>query len=91
MISFLPANYNFEILKSVHRIRQIGKDAKVFLQFPEGLLLYACMISDILTNSTECDCTILADVTYGACCVDDITANSMNADLLIHYGNKSYS
>ncbi len=28
----------------------------------------------------------MADVTYGACCVDDITANSMNADLLIHYG-----
>ena len=46
------------------------------------------MISDILTSATECDCTIMADVTYGACCVDDISANSMNADLLIHYGKQ---
>jgi len=44
------------------------------------------MISDILQEITGCECTILADVTYGACCVDDITAHSMGADLLIHYG-----
>ena len=66
------------------------KNAKVFLQFPEGLLLYSCMISDILQTTTDCECTILADVTYGACCVDDITASSMNADLLIHYGTIKY-
>ena len=48
--------------------------------------MYACIISDIFTNYTDCDLVILADVTYGACCVDDITANAMAADLLVHYG-----
>ena len=28
----------------------------------------------------------MGDVTYGACCVDDITANELGSDLLIHYG-----
>ncbi len=44
------------------------------------------MISDLLQRFTGCECTILADVTYGACCVDDLTAASLNSDLLIHYG-----
>lgn len=43
----LPANYNFEIHKTVWRLRQAGVRA-VALQFPEGLLMYACVIADIL-------------------------------------------
>jgi diphthamide biosynthesis enzyme Dph1/Dph2-like protein len=30
---------------------------------------------------------ILADVTYGACCIDDFTARKLGADLLVHYGH----
>jgi 2-(3-amino-3-carboxypropyl)histidine synthase len=30
---------------------------------------------------------ILADVTYGACCVDDVTAAALDCQLLIHYGH----
>jgi 2-(3-amino-3-carboxypropyl)histidine synthase len=30
---------------------------------------------------------ILADVTYGACCVDDVTAAALDCPLLIHYGH----
>ena len=41
-ISILPANYNFEIHKTVWRIQ--SENAKVVaLQFPEGLLMYACV------------------------------------------------
>jgi 2-(3-amino-3-carboxypropyl)histidine synthase len=46
-IAILPANYNFEIHKTIWRIRQAGA-TRVALQFPEGLLLYACVIADIL-------------------------------------------
>ena len=46
-ISLLPANYNFEIHKTVWRLRETSAK-KVALQFPEGLLMYACVISDIL-------------------------------------------
>ena len=29
----------------------------------------------------------MGDVTYGACCVDDLTAKAMGADFLVHYGH----
>ncbi|KAL3815956.1 hypothetical protein ACHAXA_003577 [Cyclostephanos tholiformis] len=31
--------------------------------------------------------SVLGDVTYGACCVDDLSAKSLGCDLLIHYGH----
>lgn len=46
----------------------------VALQFPEGLLIYSCLISDILEKYADCETIIFGDVTYGACCVDDYTA-----------------
>lgn len=56
------------------------------LQFPEGLLHYACMIADILKNFTGCEFVISGDVTYGACCIDDFTAQAVGAEFIIHYG-----
>ena len=46
-IEMLPANYSFEIHKTVHQIRKLDA-RRVALQMPEGLLLYACTISDII-------------------------------------------
>jgi hypothetical protein len=43
----LPSNYNFEIHKTIWRLREC-KASKVALQFPEGLLMYACVIADII-------------------------------------------
>ena len=74
----------------------------VALQFPEGLLMYACIIADIIERfaSTKVyhnipyskysyfyQVLILGDVTYGACCVDDFTAVKLGADFLVHYGH----
>lgn len=86
-ISMLPTNYNFEIPKTIHRIRTSGAK-NVALQFPEGLLLFAPMISDILVHFCPgTDTLIMGDVTYGACCVDDYTARALGCDLLVHYGH----
>jgi 2-(3-amino-3-carboxypropyl)histidine synthase len=85
-IALLPENYNFEIEKSVWRICS-SKASCVALQFPEGLLHYACIIADIFERFCSVTTIILGDVTYGACCVDDITASKLGADLLIHYGH----
>lgn len=82
----LPTNYNFEIYKSLWRIEEINAKT-VALQFPEGLLMYACIISDILQRFAKVETIIMGDVTYGACCVDDFTAKALGADLLIHYGH----
>lgn len=62
-IEQLPWNYNFEIRKTVWRIRQAGSK-RVALQFPEGLLLYSCVISDIIERFTGADTIILGDVRF---------------------------
>ncbi|CAN0890951.1 2-(3-amino-3-carboxypropyl)histidine synthase subunit 1 [Linum grandiflorum] len=86
-ISLLPANYNLEIHKCVWRLRTI-KCRRLALQLPEGLLMYSLILADIFTAFSDVDhCFVLGDVTYGACCVDDFSAVSLGADLLIHYGH----
>ena len=82
----LPSNYNFEVAKTIWRLKQLGAKA-VALQFPEGLLIYACAIADILEVFAEVETVIMGDVTYGACCVDDLSAAALGVDLLVHYGH----
>ena len=52
-------------------------------------MLFACIITDILKefSSVKIETIIMGDVTYGACCVDDLASDQMNCDLLIHYGH----
>ncbi|KLU81639.1 diphthamide biosynthesis protein 1 [Magnaporthiopsis poae ATCC 64411] len=86
-IALLPANYSFEIHKTIHRIRTLGAK-RVALQMPEGLLLFATTISDILTQFCPgVETLIMGDVTYGACCIDDYTARALGCDLLVHYAH----
>ncbi|KAI3354159.1 hypothetical protein L3Q82_018698, partial [Scortum barcoo] len=46
-IKALPANYNFEIHKTIWRVRQANAK-RVALQLPEGLQMFACVIADII-------------------------------------------
>ncbi|TNN43387.1 Diphthamide biosynthesis protein 1 [Liparis tanakae] len=85
-IKALPANYNFEIHKTIWRARQ-AKATRVALQLPEGLQMFACVIADIIERFTEADTIVMGDVTYGACCVDDFTARALGADFMVHYGH----
>ncbi|XP_065902106.1 2-(3-amino-3-carboxypropyl)histidine synthase subunit 1-like [Dysidea avara] len=85
-ISVLPQNYNFEIHKTIWRIRQANAST-VAIQFPEGLLMFSCTIADIIEQFTGASVIIMGDVTYGACCVDDFTAKALGADFMIHYGH----
>lgn len=82
----LPKNYNFEIPKTVWRIKEVGAKT-VALQMPEGLLLFATTIADIIKEFTGAEVIIMGDVTYGACCIDDLTAKALGVELLIHYGH----
>mmetsp|Transcript_3125 Transcript_3125/g.2843 ORF Transcript_3125/g.2843 Transcript_3125/m.2843 type:complete len:379 (+) Transcript_3125:16-1152(+) len=86
-MELVPKNYNFEIHKTLWRIRELNAK-RVGLQFPEGLQMYGCLLSDILLaiGGLE-DVIILADVVYGACCIEDLTANELHLDLLVHYGH----
>eukprot|EP00041_Stephanoeca_diplocostata_P030050 m.899397 g.899397 ORF g.899397 m.899397 type:complete len:504 (-) comp23680_c1_seq1:328-1839(-) len=83
----LPDNYNFEIHKTVWRVKSSGAKL-VALQMPEGLLMFATTISDILNKFADgAETVIMGDVTYGACCIDDYTARALGADFLVHYGH----
>ena len=86
-IANLNVNYDFEIPKTVWRCKK-GNIKRVALQFPEGLLMYSCMIADILEKFAGVEHTVIhGDTTFGACCVDDFTAKAMGCELLIHYGH----
>ena len=82
----LPTNYQMEIPKVAWRIEKMGAK-RVALQLPEGLLMYGCVLADALRGATGAEVVVMADVTYGACCVDDFTAKALGADLLVHYGH----
>jgi hypothetical protein len=82
----LPANYSFEIHKTIWRLRE-AKATTVALQLPEGLQMFACALADIIGEFAKVEVVVLGDVTYGACCVDDLTARALGADMLVHYGH----
>ncbi|OAY70380.1 Diphthamide biosynthesis protein 1 [Ananas comosus] len=84
-ISLLPSNYDFEVHKTVHRLRSAAA-RRVALQLPEGLLMYSLLLADALRSDAD-DVLVLADPTYGACCVADRAAAALSADLLVHYGH----
>jgi len=50
----LPSNYSFEIHKTIHHIRK-NNATMVALQMPEGLLMFACTIADIIEQWVEPD------------------------------------
>ena len=86
--SSLPTAYNFEIPKTLKKIVALNA-THVALQMPEGLLLYATVLADIFKRCIPAltQVSVLGDVTYGACCVDDLGAKALGAQLLIHYGH----
>mmetsp|Transcript_4447 Transcript_4447/g.10131 ORF Transcript_4447/g.10131 Transcript_4447/m.10131 type:complete len:614 (-) Transcript_4447:950-2791(-) len=120
------ANADSNIADSTTTERPGPPSVHIALQMPEGLLLYATVLSDVLqrlvaatnkaptgnssnnSNSTTTTTTsedynnnnnnndqqqprlrvsVLGDVTYGACCVDDLGARALGCDLLVHYGH----
>ena len=50
----LPSNYSFEIHKTVHQIRKYAAKT-VGLQMPEGLLMFATTIADIIERFAPLD------------------------------------
>ena len=59
---------------------------RVALQFPDVLLSYAPQISSLISIKTNSNTFILADTSYGSCCIDEVASQHVNSDFLIHYG-----
>lgn len=82
----LPGNYSFEIPKCLWQIHK-HQARRVALQFPEGLLLFSLTLASIIEEFGIVETVIMSDVAYGACCVDDLQAERLGCDYMIHYGH----
>ncbi|BFF90609.1 2-(3-amino-3-carboxypropyl)histidine synthase subunit 2 [Drosophila madeirensis] len=74
-------------------IRQNGFK-RICLQFPDDYLPHSNAISVSLKEllaPEDVKVFIMADTTYGSCCVDEIAAAHVEADSVIHFGNACQS
>jgi diphthamide biosynthesis protein 2 len=65
---------------------------RLALQFPDDWLPHAPTISRLLTSYASqqgfvVQCFILADTSYGCCCVDRVAAQHCQAQMIVHYGD----
>ncbi|KAJ3308150.1 Diphthamide biosynthesis protein 2 [Blyttiomyces sp. JEL0837] len=89
----------FEIDRTVDAIKT-GGFRKIALQFPDELLSSSAQVASILMKRFQ-DTSLpdedrprfylLADTTYGSCCVDEVAALHVEADLVVHYGRSCLS
>lgn len=75
----------YEINRTVEFAAQVNAE-RIALQFPDEMLFAAVAISKRLSALTGKQVYIMADTTFGSCCVDVIAAQHASADLIVHYG-----
>ncbi|PXF46870.1 2-(3-amino-3-carboxypropyl)histidine synthase subunit 2 [Gracilariopsis chorda] len=76
----------------------------VALQFPDNLLHFAPLIFEALrhftfmnqneqgkTSVTDINYFVLGDTSYGECCVDEVAAQHLYSNLVVHYGSACLS
>ncbi|EYU30525.1 hypothetical protein MIMGU_mgv1a005439mg [Erythranthe guttata] len=67
---------------------------RVALQFPDELLKDSMRVVKALRkeiNSSAVKLYVMADTTYGSCCVDEVGAAHVNAECVVHYGHTCLS
>eukprot|EP01135_Chromosphaera_perkinsii_P002129 Nk52_evm63s217 gene=Nk52_evmTU63s217 len=73
------------ILKNDYRV--------IALQFPDELLPMSGRVVEVLKAGIGSDreLCVLGDTAYGSCCVDEVAAEHLNAEVIIHYGSSCLS
>ncbi|KAM4606775.1 2-(3-amino-3-carboxypropyl)histidine synthase subunit 2 [Polymixia lowei] len=64
---------------------------KVALQFSDELLVDSVSIAAEIERETQAKLYILGDTSYGSCCVDEVAAEHVGADCIVHYGRACLS
>ncbi|XP_060920849.1 2-(3-amino-3-carboxypropyl)histidine synthase subunit 2 isoform X1 [Labrus mixtus] len=64
---------------------------KVALQFPDELLGDSVAVAVEIERNSEATAYILGDTSYGSCCVDEVAAEHVGADCIVHYGSSCLS
>ncbi|XP_059655042.1 uncharacterized protein LOC132302174 isoform X2 [Cornus florida] len=96
---------DYEIARTANFIRS-RNFTRVALQFPDELLKDSIRVVSALRdklrslnkpcgediqNNRDVGLYVMADTTYGSCCVDEVGASHINADCVIHYGHTCFS
>ncbi|KAJ2798337.1 Diphthamide biosynthesis protein 2, partial [Coemansia helicoidea] len=86
-----------EAVYEVERTAQVlvqGGYLRAALQFPDEQLADATRVAGALQQRVAahgCRVFILADTSYGSCCVDEVAAAHYDADIVVHYGRTCLS
>ncbi|XP_058501916.1 2-(3-amino-3-carboxypropyl)histidine synthase subunit 2 [Solea solea] len=64
---------------------------KVALQFPDELLVDSVAVAAEIERQCNAKTYILGDTSYGSCCVDEVAAEHVRADCIVHYGRACLS
>ncbi|XP_073344494.1 2-(3-amino-3-carboxypropyl)histidine synthase subunit 2 [Pagrus major] len=64
---------------------------KVALQFPDELLVDSVAVAVEIERNSNAKPFILGDTSYGSCCVDEVAAEHVRADCIVHYGSACLS
>ncbi|KAM9827765.1 2-(3-amino-3-carboxypropyl)histidine synthase subunit 2 [Neosynchiropus ocellatus] len=64
---------------------------KVALQFPDSLLQDSVAVASEVERNCKSKVFILGDTSYGSCCVDEVAAEHVGADCIVHYGSACLS
>ncbi|KAI1042231.1 hypothetical protein LB505_003122 [Fusarium chuoi] len=91
----------YEVVRTADEIRA-GGWRRIGLQFPDFMLVDAPRVVEALSKELSANDAqeegkaerriyILADSSYSACCVDEIAAEHVSADVVVHYGRTCLS
>ncbi|XP_032073126.1 2-(3-amino-3-carboxypropyl)histidine synthase subunit 2 [Thamnophis elegans] len=59
---------------------------KIALQFPDKLLPDSADVAARMEKATGAKIYVLGDTSYGSCCVDEVAAEHVSAEAIVHYG-----
>jgi diphthamide biosynthesis protein 2 len=101
IISDEELHKQYEIARTVDEISNAGR-IRVALQFPDSMLCDVIRVYEALQKALnqrrkadggteEVRLFILGDTSYGACCVDEIAAEHVEAQVVVHYGRTCLS
>uniref|UniRef100_M4C6S2 2-(3-amino-3-carboxypropyl)histidine synthase subunit 2 n=1 Tax=Hyaloperonospora arabidopsidis (strain Emoy2) TaxID=559515 RepID=M4C6S2_HYAAE len=83
----------YDVVRTVEQLRR-GGYRKIALQFPDSLLPDAPQVQKELKDRLKGQWErvfVLGDTSYGSCCVDEVAAQHLVADCIVHYGRSCLS
>lgn len=88
LMQLISAYYNVEPL--VGYLEQHPEYQNVTLQFPDDLIKDSSLIVRLLQSKFphgKIKFWVLADTAYSACCVDEVAAEHVHAEVVVHFGD----